>query len=141
MESHSDLCLSPIRGKAEKINQTKSFDFKYCASPTIHDYLSQTMCKFILFLFNSVYFNFFFVFVVVVIVFCLLGPHTAYRDSQAGVKSELQQPAYTTATATLDPSHVCDLHHNSRQHQILNPLGEAKDQTCVLTDASHIRFQ
>ena len=28
-----------------------------------------------------------------------------------GVESELQLPAYTTATATLDPSHICDLHH------------------------------
>ena len=39
-----------------------------------------------------------------------------------GVESELQLPAYTTATATLDPSLVCNLHHSSRQHQILNPL-------------------
>ena len=35
-----------------------------------------------------------------------------------GVESELQLLAYTTATATWDPSHVCDLHHSSRQHQI-----------------------
>ena len=27
-----------------------------------------------------------------------------------GVTSELQGRAYTTATATPDPSHVCDLH-------------------------------
>ena len=46
-----------------------------------------------------------------------------------GVKSELQLPAYTTATATPDPSHVYNLHYNSRQLQILNqgsnphPLG------------------
>ena len=31
-----------------------------------------------------------------------------------GVKSELQLPAYTTATAmSVDPNHVCDLHHRS----------------------------
>ena len=41
-----------------------------------------------------------------------------------GVKSELQLPAYTTATATPDPSSVCDLHHSSQQCQILNPLSE-----------------
>ena len=29
-----------------------------------------------------------------------------------GVESELQLPAYTTATATPDPSHVCNLHHS-----------------------------
>ena len=38
-----------------------------------------------------------------------------------GVKSELQLPAYTTATATQDLSQVYDLYHNSRQCQILNP--------------------
>ena len=32
-----------------------------------------------------------------------------------GVKSELQLSAYATARATREPSHVCDLHHSSRQ--------------------------
>ena len=31
-----------------------------------------------------------------------------------------------------DPSSVCDLHHSSQQHRILNPPSEARDQTCVL---------
>ena len=53
----------------------------------------------------------------------------AYGVSRLGVESELQLPAYTTATATPDTSHVCNLHHSSWQHQILNPLTEAKDQT------------
>ena len=44
-------------------------------------------------------------------------------------------PAYTTATATPDPSRVCNLHHSSQQRQILNPLSEARDQTHILTDA------
>ena len=39
-----------------------------------------------------------------------------------GVKSELQLPAYTTATATRDPSHVCDLHRSLWQLGVLNPL-------------------
>ena len=46
-----------------------------------------------------------------------------------GVKSELQLPAYTTATATQDPSHICDLRHSSPQHRILNPLSEAGIET------------
>ena len=46
----------------------------------------------------------------------------AYGSSQAGVESELQLLAYTTATATPDTSCVCDLHHSSRKLQILNPL-------------------
>ena len=30
-----------------------------------------------------------------------------------GVESELQLPAYATATGTRDPNHVCDLHYSS----------------------------
>ena len=46
-----------------------------------------------------------------------------------GIKSELQSPAYTTATATPDLSCVFDLHHTSWQFRILNPLSEARDWT------------
>jgi len=42
---------------------------------------------------------------------------------------KLQLLAYTTTTATQDPSSVYDLHHSSRQHQILNPLSKARDRT------------
>ena len=62
----------------------------------------------------------------------------AYGDSQLGVKMELQLPAYTTATATPDPSSICSLHCSSRQCQILNPLIEARDRTYVFVDASQI---
>uniref|UniRef100_A0A8D0PDY6 Odorant binding protein 2B n=1 Tax=Sus scrofa TaxID=9823 RepID=A0A8D0PDY6_PIG len=51
-----------------------------------------------------------------------------------GVQLELQLPAYATATAMPDPSHICNLHHSSRQCQILNPLSEARDRTHVLLD-------
>ena len=54
----------------------------------------------------------------------------AYGGSQDGVKWELQLLAYTTATATPDPSCFCNLHHSSPQHEILNPLSEARDWTC-----------
>ena len=57
-----------------------------------------------------------------------------------GVKSEIQLPVYTTATATQDPSRVCDLHHSSWQHQILNPLSEARDRTRHPMVPSWIRF-
>lgn len=55
-----------------------------------------------------------------------------------GVEWGLQLLAYATATATLDPSHVCALHHSSRQHRILNPLIEAMDRTHVLMDPSWV---
>ena len=45
--------------------------------------------------------------------------------SRQGLELELQLLAYARATATPDPSRVCDLHHKSWQHGILNPLSEA----------------
>uniref|UniRef100_A0A8D1ANJ4 Sorting nexin 3 n=1 Tax=Sus scrofa TaxID=9823 RepID=A0A8D1ANJ4_PIG len=57
-----------------------------------------------------------------------------------GVTSALQLPAYTIATATPDPGRVWDLHHSSRQRQILNPLSKARDRTCNLMVPSRIRF-
>ena len=59
-----------------------------------------------------------------------------------GAKSELQLPAYSTATATTrpDPSHICDLYHSSRQCSILNLPSEARDGTCVFIDTNRIRY-
>ena len=61
-----------------------------------------------------------------VFFFLFTAKSMAYGSSWAGVKSELQLQAYTTATATLDPSHICNLCCSSQQCQILNPLSEAK---------------
>ena len=67
--------------------------------------------------------------------FVFLGPHLCHMEvSRLGVKLEPQLSAYATDTATPDPSCVCDLHHNSQQHQILDPLSEARDRTCILMD-------
>ena len=57
-----------------------------------------------------------------------------------GVKSELQLPAYTTATAIPDPSRIFDLHHSSQEHGILNPLSEARDQTRILMNTSRVHY-
>ena len=59
---------------------------------------------------------------------------------RVGVKSELQLPAYTSATAMPDTGSICDLHHSSWQLQILNPLSETRDQTCILMDTGQIHF-
>ena len=68
---------------------------------------------------------------------CFLGPHLRHMEvPRLGVEWELQLPAYATATATWDVSHVCNLYHISHQHQILNPLREARDRTCVSMDPS-----
>ena len=55
-----------------------------------------------------------------------------------GVKSELQLPAFATATATPDLSCIFDIHHRSQQHPILNPLTEPRDRTLILTDTSQV---
>ena len=66
-------------------------------------------------------------------VYCLFrATSVAYGSSKANFTA--------TATATQDPSYICDLHHNSWQCWILNPLIKARDQICVLMDASLIRF-
>ena len=53
-------------------------------------------------------------------------------SSRLGVEVELQLPAYTTATATPDPSRICDLHHSSQQCRIPDPPREARDRACSL---------
>ena len=74
-------------------------------------------------------------------VFCFLGPHPWHMEVPTlGVQLELQLPAYTTGTATRDLSHVCNLHHSSRQRRNLSPLSEARGWTCNLTVPSQIRF-
>ena len=74
-------------------------------------------------------------------LFVFLGLHPQHMEvPRLGVKLELELPAYTTATASPDPSLVYSLHHSSRQHQILNPLSKARDQTHILMDHSQFRY-
>ena len=83
--------------------------------------------------------------VILFIIFCLfvfLGPHPRHMEvPRLGVELELELPAYTTTTAMSDPSLLCDLHHSSRQRQILNPLSKARDWTCVLMDTGQVPYQ
>ena len=55
-----------------------------------------------------------------------------------GVELELQLTACAMATAMQDLSCVCNLHHNSWQCWILNPLSENMDQTHILNDTSWV---
>ena len=74
-------------------------------------------------------------------IFVFLGPHLRHMEvPTAEVESELQVPACTTATGTPDLSHIFNLHHNSQQRQILNPLNEASDGTQVLLDTSQVYY-
>ena len=74
---------------------------------------------------------------------CFLGPYLWHMEvPRLEVKSDLQLPAYTTATATATPdqSCICNLHHSSHQCWILNPLREARDWTHNLMVPSQISF-
>jgi len=57
-----------------------------------------------------------------------------------GAELELQLLAHITATTTSDRSCICDLHHSSQQHRILNPLSEARDWARILTNTSQMHF-
>ena len=70
-----------------------------------------------------------------------LGPQPQHMEvHRLGVKSELQLPAYTTATTMQSRSCICNLHHSSRQCQILDLLNEARDWTLILLDTSWIHY-
>ena len=61
-------------------------------------------------------------------VFFFLGPYPQHMEvPRLGVKSELQPLVYSTAIATWDLSLVCNLHHSSQQHWVLNPPSKARD--------------
>ena len=71
--------------------------------------------------------------------FFFLAPHPWHMEvPRLGVKLQLQLPAYTTVTATQDPSHILDLHSNLWQCQILTPRSKARDRTHSLMETSEI---
>ena len=70
----------------------------------------------------------------------ILGLYVQHMEvPRPGVKLELQLPAYTTAPATQDLSHNCDLCRILWQHRIFNPPREASDTVLVLNPLSHSR--
>ena len=73
-------------------------------------------------------------------LFFFLSPHLQHMEvPRLDVKSELQLLAKAIATATRDPSHICNLYHSSRQRWIFNPLSKARDRTRNLMVPSRIR--
>ena len=75
------------------------------------------------------------------LLFFFIGLHPQHMEvPRLGVKLELRLPAYTRATATVDPRCICDLHHSSQQCWILFPLIEARDPTRVLMHTSQIHY-
>ena len=66
--------------------------------------------------------------------FFFMATPTAHGSSQARGQIKFWLQTYAIATATQDPSHICNLHRSLRQSQILNPLSKARDQTRILTN-------
>ena len=94
--------------------------------------------------FLSVFLSFFFFLSFLLSFLSFKATPEAYGGSQARGRIQLSLPAHATATATPDPSHICDPYHSSwrcsQQCQILNPLSGARDRNCILMDTSQIRF-
>ena len=73
--------------------------------------------------------------------FVFLGLHLQHMEvSRLGIELELQPLAYARATATPDRILALGLHPSSQQHQILNPLSKARNQTRNPTVPSRICF-
>ena len=65
--------------------------------------------------------------------FGLLGPHPRHMEVP---RLGSNQSCSCRPTAQPQPhgilSHICHLRHSSQQYQILNPLSEISDRTCIL---------
>ena len=75
-----------------------------------------------------------------VILIFLRAASMAYGNLQARDRIRAAAAILPTATATRNPSCICDLHHSSQQCQILNWVSEAKDGTRILMDSSWVWY-
>ena len=74
-------------------------------------------------------------------VFCLFrATPTAPGGSQARGQVGVVAASLRHSHSNADPRCVCNLHCNSRQHQMLNALSEARDQTRNLMAPGRIHF-
>ena len=85
---------------------------------------------------------FFGFFLLLLFVFFLMATQGIWhmKVPRLGAEWELQLLACAAATATPDLSPICDPHCCSHQCQILKPPSKARDQTCILTDTSRVRY-
>ena len=135
MQSLTDQGVVVGVGGSPNLTKLVAWQRNIC-SPLVLTLNNQQQTGIKIFLFGQ--FNFFSFF----LSFFFLGPPLRHMEvPRLGVSSELQLPAYATATATLDPSHICDLHHSSRQRRSLNPLSKTRDRTRNLMVPSLIHFR
>ena len=82
----------------------------------------------------------FFLLVCLFVLFCFVftATHVPYGSSWAKgqVGAAPARLLQITATATPEPSHLCDLSYSLWQCWILNPVNKARDQTRILMDTT-----
>ena len=118
--------ISDLESKKAPIQENQNFRelLFTIVSLTAYQYLRTFPMRLVMILTNTIFF-----------LLLFRAAPTAYGSSQARGQMNWSHScllAYTTATATWDLSHVCNLHHCSWQHQILKPLSGARDQTRIL---------
>jgi len=64
----------------------------------------------------------------------------AYGSSQARGRIGAVAAGLHHSHNNAGSSRICDLYQRSGQHWILNPLSDARDQTCVLMDTSQVHY-
>ena len=84
----------------------------------------------------SFFFLFFLSFFYLFIFLLFATVPAAYGNYEARGQIRAAAETYTTVTATLGLSLICDLCHSLQQCWILSPLREARDGTHILMDAS-----
>ena len=97
--------------------------FQPITNTCFYDFMHEASCAAIAREYHLAMGNFFF-------SFFFLGPHLQHMEvPRLGVELELQLPAYAIATATPDPSCICNLRCSLWQCQILNQMSETRDRT------------
>ena len=71
-----------------------------------------------------------------ILLFLFTAAHVACGSAWVRGWIRATAEAYATAIAILHPSSTCDLCHSLQQYRIFNPLSEAGDWTCILTETT-----
>ena len=121
--ARSSLCSSNVRALYYTHNGLYWVGSRISEESFARRYTFESHCTIVVFLFCFVFCPF----------RATLG---AYGSSQASGCIRAATTSLRHSHTMQDLSHVCNLYHSSWQHQILNPLSEARDVTCVLTDTS-----
>ena len=71
-----------------------------------------------------------------------LGPHLQHMEMGFQARDQIRAVAAGLCHTHSNPdlNHICDLHHSLWQHEILNPLSKARDQTCIVMGTSQVGF-